>query len=368
LKILYVITRSDVIGGASVHVLDLAHGARLAGHEVLVLVGGTGIFLERAKAKGIRCIALRYLVREINPITDFLCIFELRRYLHKFKPDVVHLHSSKAGILGRIAAKSLFLPVVFTAHGWAFTEGVSKAQACIYRLVERLMARFANVIITVSDYDRGLALEYGVGSGSRIITVHNGMPTASISKDSSATGTAVKLIMVARFEAPKKHLELLDALVRIRALDWTLELVGEGPLFEDVESAVVRYGLTGRVTLSGACDDVERRLSCSDIFLLVSDWEGLPLTILEAMRAGLPVVASKVGGVPEAVEHGATGFLVSRNDHRGLADSIGQLIQSRELREKMGRSGQAKFCRQFSFKCMLEKTLGVYSMVSKAVK
>lgn len=360
MKIVYVITRSDVIGGASVHLLDLAYGAKDAGHEVVILVGGHGVFLDRAEEKGLRCVSLLYMVREISLLKDLCCLFELRRTIAGIRPDIIHLHSSKAGILGRLVAKSLSIPVVFTAHGWAFTEGVSKRRRAIYRFIERFMARFASKVITVSEYDRKLSLDLGVGNQKLIATIHNGMPDLAQCQKDYMAGDVIRMVMVARFDSQKNHLALIEALTCIKHLKWSLEFVGDGPLLESVQDVVLRYDLFDRVVFSGACNDVPSRLAKADIFILISNWEGLPLTILEAMRAGLPVVASRVGGVPESIEQGRTGFVIERNDQQSLVDALVKLIESAELRKTMGQLGRRKFENEFTFETMLRKTLDIY--------
>lgn len=363
MKIVYVLTRSDVIGGASVHLLDLAYGAQQAGHTVVILVGGEGAFQERAYQKGLRCISLRYMVREISPLTDMRGFFELRKAIEHLNPDIVHMHSSKAGILGRLVCMSLSIPAVFTAHGWAFTEGVSAMRRALYKIIERFMARFTDKIITVSNYDKELALKLGVGSEALVSTIHNGMPDSVVNKFFDKHEDALRLIMVARFDAQKDHQTLLKALASIKKLRWFLELVGDGPLLEMTKETVRELGLTEHVFFSGACNDVPERLAKADVFILISNWEGLPLTILEAMRSSLPVIATKVGGVPETVEHGKTGFLIERNDQHALAASVARLIESDSLRVEMGRQGRRKFEETFTFETMLSKTLRIYSEV-----
>ncbi|HAW22581.1 MAG TPA: glycosyltransferase family 1 protein [Pseudomonas sp.] len=364
MKIVYVITRSDVIGGASVHLLDLAVGVQELGHEVSIFVGGNGILNVVAGERGLDCGVIKHLRRKIDPVNDVLCFFELRSQLAKCRPDIVHLHSSKAGLLGRLACCTLSIPVVYTAHGWAFTEGVPKRKRRIYALVERFMARLTKIIITVSDYDRNLALSYRVGHERIVKTIHNGMPDLSYENglcEGAEEEKNLRLIMVARFEAPKDHLALLEALNSLKHFSWSLELVGDGPLLPAAKDAAKHFGLADRVVFSGACDDVSQRLACSDIFILISQWEGLPLTILEAMRAGLPVIASNVGGVSEAVETGVTGFLVDRNDIAGITESVTKLIVSRDLRIAMGKSGRIKFLDSFTFSKMLAETLSIYN-------
>lgn len=360
LRIVYIITRSDTIGGASVHLLDLASGAQKAGHEVFILVGGEGVFVQYALARNIHVVSLKFLVREINLFSDVRALFELRKNIKNLKPDLIHLHSSKVGILGRLAATFLHIPVVFTAHGWAFTEGVSPKSRIVYKAIEKIMARFASRIITVSDYDRNIALSSGIGNANLISTVHNGMPMLEVDIPISQDVESPKMIMVARFDEQKDHFSLVKALASLKDIQWALELVGDGPSIFHIKQLVKETGLEDRIQFSGACNDVARRLVESQIFLLVTNWEGLPLTILEAMRAGLPVIASDVGGVREAVENERTGFLVCRNDVGQLVVAIRTLLESSELRRALGDAGQKKFERDFRFDMMLNKTLSIY--------
>lgn len=361
MKINYVITRSDVMGGASVHLIDLAVGAQKAGHDVEIFVGGKGILLNKFKNAGLKYKSLKYMQREINPCKDFLGFLELRKIFKKNKPDLVHLHSSKAGILGRIAAKSLGIPTVFTAHGWAFTEGVSYKRRKVYLVVERFMAKVSNKIITVSEFDRQLALYSKVGNEDLISTVHNGMPNLPKIHRSYSSEIVVKLIMVARFDEQKDYMSLIQAVNHLDKLNYHLELVGDGPLMAEAKVYVEDLDLTDFISFSGACNDVAQRLAISDVFLLISNWEGLPLTILEAMRAGLPVIASNVGGVSEAVVDADTGFLVPRGDSYLLAEAINKLLNNEELRLRFGNAGRKKFDKEFSFQSMLTKTLDIYA-------
>ncbi|WP_328707421.1 glycosyltransferase family 4 protein [Pseudomonas ogarae] len=365
MKIVYVITRSDTMGGASVHVLDLASGAQKAGHEVIVLVGGKGVFVTRAKKKNIPVISLKFLVRNINPFKDIFAFFELRKHIKVIQPDLIHLHSSKVGILGRLVAKSLGIPAIFTAHGWAFTEGVSAGRRKVYKTIERAMALFASRIITVSDYDRKIALSSGVGDEGLICTVHNGMPALELDSSIYQNSASPKMIMVARFDEQKDQVSLVKALALLQDVPWTLEFVGDGPSISDAKQLVTQFGLGGRIVFSGACEDIPMRLNSSQVFLLITNWEGFPLTILEAMRAGLPVIASDVGGVSEAVQDGRTGILVARNDINKLAEAIRSMLGSSEMRHTMGTAGRDRFEKAFLFDRMLDKTLSIYRDVLK---
>ena len=366
LKIAYVITRSDVLGGASIHLLDLAAGMQAKGHDVVIGVGADaeyGVLFERAKAMGLKCHGLRNLVREISPIKDLLCFFELRKFFKSIRPDIVHVHSSKAGVVGRLAARSLSLPVVFTAHGWAFTEGVSVKRQKLYRWIESQLSKISNKIITVSEYDRQLAISQNVAGGHTLITVHNGVPEIMPVDVQRSPSDTVKIIMVARFEKPKNQAAVLHALAHSEAQNWQLELVGDGPELAKCVSLAEQLNIDSKVTFSGACFDVAERLATSDIFVLISDWEGLPLTILEAMRSGLPVIASDVGGVAESIDNHTTGILIPRNYQLPLGKALVQLVNSQEERNSMGYKAREKFDREFTFDIMLRKTLCVYQTV-----
>jgi len=363
LKIAYVITRSDVMGGASVHLLDLAAGAVRVGHQAIVYVGGMGVVNVRAKEMGLQCVSLKYLVRQIDLVADFLCFFELRTHLKKFKPDIVHLHSSKAGFVGRMVAKSLNISSVFTVHGWSFTEGVTERKRKIYRAVERRMAYFVDKIITVSWYDYKLALSSGVGNSKKLVAIHNGIPEIFEDNRPLEDPPVVKFIMVARFEVPKNHKLLVDSFTQVREKNWILEFVGDGPLFEEVRSHVNRIGMSDKIIFSGSCKDVPMRIANSDVFCLISNWEGLPLTILEAMRGGLPVIASDVGGVSEAVINGETGYLVPQGNETAIVLAIRDLLTSENKRLLMGESGRRLYEQNFTFEMMLNKTIEVYQEV-----
>ncbi len=222
IRICLVITRSDVFGGASVHLLQLASGLQRNGHFVTILIGGSGVVAAKARQLGLKVTSLSHMTRPINPYRDLLCCLELRRIIKGFAPDLIHLHSSKAGLVGRLAAIGLGIPVVFTAHGWSFTDGVSMGRSLLYRTLERFAAPLASQIITVSEYDRRRALQVSVGTEDQLQTVHNGIPLRIRPGDD--TREPGKLIMVARFEEPKDHQLLLHAMTLVRG-DWKLQLL-----------------------------------------------------------------------------------------------------------------------------------------------
>jgi glycosyltransferase involved in cell wall biosynthesis len=363
MKIVQVITVSEPIGGAQVHVRDLSRALVELGHEVTVFVGDEGLFTRELRQLGIECHILQHLKRPINPYYDILAAWEIRSQLAKIKPDLVATHSSKAGWLGRLAGYSLGIPTVFTAHGWAFTEGAGKFKQIIYALAEKLAAPLAAKIITVSDYDRNLALRYQVGGVDKLVTIHNGVPDVSEGLWAEPGLSAPRLIMVARLQWPKDHGSLLKALSVLRDIDWEMELVGDGPLRPQMQQIVADLRLETRVRFLGERTDVQQLLAKAQVFVLTSNFEGFPLSTLEAMRAKLPVIATAVGGVGEAVRDGVNGFLVPRGDDKTLAARLRQLLSTPELRVRFGETGRKDFEADFTVMHMVKETLKVYNSV-----
>ncbi|SDN32463.1 Glycosyltransferase involved in cell wall bisynthesis [Paenibacillus sp. yr247] len=367
IKIVQIITRSDNVGGAQIHLRDLCIELQRQGHEIVILIGGEGKFIHELRNYGIQVHIIKHLVREINLYRDIMAFIEIRIALRLIKPNLVATHSSKAGWLGRATARLLGIPVVFTAHGWAFTEGVPKVRRIIYSVAERLAGMLSTRIITVSEYDRRLCEKYSVIPASKLVTIQNGIPDMEVMPIRQGAQSSIRLIMVARMERPKKQLFLLEALAGIHHLDWELDLVGDGPQLAEIQKMIVKLGLEHKVRLLGERKDVSTLLSQSHVFILTSDWEGLPLSILEAMRAGLPVLASNVGGIPELVEEGVNGYLIQNGDVHHLRSRITDLIQDDATRSQLGLAGRVKFLKKFEIQSMIYKTMEVYKQTQDSL-
>ncbi len=403
MTILFLATRLDEVGGVQVHIRDLAGWLEAQGHDVHVAAGETPkadppvapALAEALAAAGVTLHLLPHLARAINPLKDLIALGEIRRLLKELQPDLVSLHSSKAGWIGRQAAERDWTgrgprgllpgvgrrrpPVLFTAHGWAFTGGVPKAKARLYRFLERRAAHLADAIICVSDHDRSLAVDAGIAERTRVLTIHNGMPDLPASSRAPAPEAAphagpVVLTMVARFGYQKRQELLLRALGALLGTDapagpaaapWRLQLVGSGEREPEIRSLAEELGMADRVEFAGARDDVPELLAASDLFVLTSRWEGLPRSIIEAMRAGLPVVASAVGGVGELVEDGRTGFLLDPGLDEASAVAeltavLRRLLGSADLRHALGAAGRRRYEEHFTFERMAVETAGLY--------
>lgn len=363
MKITYVVTRADPIGGVQIHVKDLAFAAQAQGHKVTVLTGGRGPFVDALRAQGTPTVTLRNLIVPISPVRDPLALREIYGLVKGLRPDLLALHSAKAGVLGRVVGKWLGIPAVLTAHGWTFTPGFPEAQAAVYRRVERLAGPLTSKIIAVSEFDRRLALEAEIVPADRIVTVHNGIPDVPLTLRADPGRVPPRLVMVARLGAQKDHPTLLRALASLGDRPWGLDLIGEGPLLGEMQALAATLGIADRVRFLGQRLDVDRLLAEAQVGLLVTNWEGFPLSNLEIMRAGLPLVATSVGGTEEAVEDGATGYLVRRGDADMLRDRIARLLTDPALRTRMGAAGRARFEQHFTLDRMVAKTLSVYGDV-----
>ena len=230
MNIVYVITRADEMGGAQVHVRDLAGALHARGQRVTVLAGAPGCLCEQLVERGVRFQSVPALVRPIAPWKDARAVLQLTSILRKLRPDLVSVHSSKAGWLGRVAAKRAGIPVILTAHGWNFAEGLPPAMRRLSAVLERLFARLTDHIITVSEHDRRLALACRIAPPERITRIYNGVHdiAANVPAPRSGGDGPVRIVMIGRFSRQKDQAGLLRALARISDVDWRLWLIGGG--------------------------------------------------------------------------------------------------------------------------------------------
>lgn len=371
MRILYVITLPD-IGGAQTHLMEVACAMQKSGHDVQIVAGKYGWLTEQLAIKGIEISVIDELVREISLKKDWATVYKIRNIIKKWHPDIVHCHSSKAGIVGRIAAFMEGVPSVFTAHGWAFTEGVPFFKRVLYSVIENIMLNITSKCFCVSEYDRCLAKKWFLRDSHKIITVHNGIGDDGLQRDAIVrmldNGSILRLIMVGRFSKQKDHMLLIKSVYDINKKypgQVHLSLVGDGDLFAAANQYVVANNLGDFIVLLGESTCVDSLLTQSDVFCLISNYEGLPISIIEAMRAGLPVIASDVGGNNELVVDGVNGYLVSRGDRKGLVQAIEKLIKDRTLITEFGKRSQEKFRMEFTFSAMMQKIESAYRDVLK---
>jgi glycosyltransferase involved in cell wall biosynthesis len=356
MRVLYLITRAD-LGGAQVHLLDLLAGFRNR-LDPVVAVGEEGFFTDSVRRLGVSCHIVPHLVHAVSPVNDWRAFREVATLIQAINPNVVHAHTSKAGVIGRMAAWWSGKPSVFTAHTWCFAEGTSWKWRVVGIPSEKLAGRVGSAIINVSDANRRLAIERRIGRPGRVLRIWNGIADVSQRAQPSAPGPPT-IVMVARFAPQKNHALLLRA---VAGIDRPLRVlfVGDGPTEPALQDEARQLGIEDRVHFLGSRMDIPDILASAHVFALPSNWEGFPLSILEAMRAGLPVIASDVGGVSEAVADGSTGFLAGPSDLDTFRDRLLSLVETPALRERMGRAGRERYEANFTVERMLNRTLTVY--------
>ncbi len=363
MKLLYIITRSDSIGGASLHVRDLAAAMQHRGHDVHLLVGGTeGPFFPILAKAGLSVTPMPNLVRPVSPWKDIRCIGDLQNQIRVRTPNLVHCHSSKAGILGRYAAHRQKTPAIFSAHGWSFTDGIPSRSAAAYRILERRAATWCDKILCGCHRDREMGLRAGIGDKDKIETLWYGVRDLDEARMAEPAVAPPKMVMVARFEQQKDHGTLIDALGRVKDIPWTIDLVGDGSLLPAMKAKSTHLGLANRINFVGAQPTKEYLLT-SQLFLLITNWEGLPLSTLEAMQVGLPLIGTDVGGIPEQISDGQSGYIVPRGDVERLAQRLRVLLADGDLRARFGAAGKARFEADFRFERMIDRVEAVYQRV-----
>jgi glycosyltransferase involved in cell wall biosynthesis len=334
--VLLLITLAEV-GGAQAYVASLLP-ALVGRFDVAVAAHGDGPLRDAAQLYGIRFLPLRHVRRAINPWRDTLGLLELIRLLRRERPDILHASSSKAGILGRLAAAVTGVPIrIFTVHGWAFNAHTGNA-ARLYRYADRLVRPLTTVTVCVAEHERATGLAARTCTAPRTIVIPNAVDARIEPRTRRADGLP-QLVAVGRLKPPKDFVTLVRAVAALPRESCELVVVGDGPDRPLIEAELDRLALDGRVRLAGERGDVPDLLSRADVFVLSSTSEGMPISVLEAMAAGLPVVASRVGGVPELVADGETGVLVPPGDSDQLALALGRLLADPELRQRLGDAG-----------------------------
>jgi len=363
LKVCYIITLPN-LGGAQTYVKILLENAHEYSIEPTLITGGEGWLTEQSRRLGIRIIIVNSMVREISPRKDIIAIWQIYRQLKTIKPDIVHCNSSKAGIVGRVAAKLAGIPAVFTAHGWAFTEGVAARKRRLYRTIENIAGYLTKQIICVSEYDCQLGKKMIPAHAAKMVTIHNAILDNAPVHDwqSHPLDDTIHCVTVARFSPPKKNIQLLRLFRKLldSGIKATITFIGDGPNLPAAKTEAERLNLGDAAIFLGARDDVPSLLPGYDIFILLSNWEGFPISILEAMRAGLPVIASDVGGVKEEIINGKTGWLMD-------ADETGFLALFQRIARKtidiptIGRCARQAYLENFTTSKMMEQTCRIYS-------
>lgn len=355
-KVLHIVTKLE-LGGAQKNVLSILETLDKKKYNLFLVSGKEGILVKDALAlKGVEVNLIWPLYRQINLFFDLLAIYEIYRYIKKKKIEIVHTHSSKAGILGRWAAKLAGVPViVHTIHGWEFHQWQNSFLNLLYSSLERITARITTSFVAVSQYDIQAGLKRNIGTQKKYHLIRYGIKKEDFSnirvdikskKEELAFNSGSSVVgMIACFKPQKSPLDFIKVAQRVSKTvpEARFLLVGDGKLRKAIESLIQRSALNSKVILTGWRRDIPRIISLLDIVVLSSLWEGLPLVVLEAMAGAKPIVATSVGGIPELIQDGENGFLVSPRDARSMSEKVVFLLKDKGLSQRFGQRGRELF-------------------------
>jgi len=382
IKVVHVITRL-ILGGAQENTLLTVEGLVRDGRFDVTLVTGPplgpeGQLLERAYASGARVIVIPEMRREIHPIRDLSTAVSLDRVLRRLRPHIVHTHSSKAGIIGRLVARWLRVPVVVhTIHGMPFHPYERWYLNALYRNLERVAGLASDKIITVANAMTAAALDAEIAPAEKFRTIYSGMEVECFLADPGDRrrlreiyGIGPDTIVVgkvARLAELKGHEYLVQAAeeLALRFGDLKFLLVGDGRLRDEIERDVNARGLTDRFIFAGlvAPDRIPGMIRMMDIVVHCSLREGLARVLPQGLVSAKPVVSFDVDGAPEVVIDGKTGFLVRPGNVPMLVERLAALIESPALRQKLGEAGRECFAEQFRWQHMVKEIIGEYDVL-----
>ncbi len=392
-KVLYLITQSE-LGGAQRYILDLARNLKID-YEVSVAFGEQGEDGELAKELKLNKISyfsLSHLKRNISPFHDLLAIYQIRKLIKKIQPDIIHLNSTKISILGSWALKN-FKPkplIVYTAHGWVFNEPMNALKKKLYTWLEKSTANIKDKIICISKLDKTIAKEILEIPEQKLPIIYHGLDlsrynflekniarerlwseleagTKPIEKNTILIGSIGNLYATKDFGTLIKAINylLIDHNIEAKAI-----IIGEGPEREKLEAKIGDFNAVAfrageentdnKIILAGRISNAANYIKAFDYYVCSSVKEGFPYTLLETMAARVPIIATRVGGIPDLIADNHNGMLTQPGDARLIAKKIVELAKNQFLRERIIQTATYDMEHIFSFNKMVSETRRVY--------
>jgi glycosyltransferase involved in cell wall biosynthesis len=376
-KILYLITKST-LGGAQQYVEDLATALDPMEFDVTVGVGGDGPLIGRLEAQGVHVRILPYLTRDVSWYRDIRAFFGIVGLLRDMRPDILHINSSKIGVLGSIAGRLCGVPkIIFTAHGWAFNEDRPSWQRHLIALMYALTIYLSHITITVSD---GMRKQMRVPCTSRKMrTIHLGRTITHMRTKEDARGVLQMHVQNATFRLIDYHndfwLGTIAELHPIKQLHRAIDALGvlvkefptlryviihDGELRAELEAQVERLHLSEHVFFTGTIENAARLLPAFDAFVLPSKSEAFAYVLLEAGHAHLPVVATRVGGIPDIITENVNGLLVEPENTDALTSALRVVLKNENLRTELADAHYKKV-QSFTLQKMVRETQNLYT-------
>jgi glycosyltransferase involved in cell wall biosynthesis len=380
IRILRVIARLNM-GGPALHVSYLSAGLRDRGYETTLVAGsvstGEQSMAYVAEERGVPVHLMPHLHREISPIQDILATFRLAKMIREQRPHILHTHTAKAGAIGRLAAvvagKARPPIVVHTFHGHVLRGYFGGFRTAVFRGLERLLAPVADTLIAVSPEVRDDLVALNVAPPEKFEVIRLGIELDERVVHALEERKRTRRVMgvpddrflvgwIGRMTGVKRGADVLRAfrLLRDQGVDATLCMVGDGPEREQLEALASNLGLMHDCLFAGYQEDVGPFFAAFDAFLLPSANEGTPVTAIESIASGCPVVATRVGGVPDVVEEGVDGFMVEPGDLEAIADRLGRLAADPELRARMGAAGRQRVLPRYAVERLVDDVDSLY--------
>jgi len=374
-NILFVVTKASW-GGAQRYVFDMAKALSKDDFEVSVAFGTKGMLADKLEELHVPLYHINSLQRDFSFFADIKSFFSLYRIYRKARPDIVHLNSSKGGALGALAARMAGVPkIIFTVHGWAFNESRPQWQKTIITIIHWITVALSHKTITVSLFDYEQAKDWFL-VGKKIVPIHNGI--GSFAKKDKAEARSflahahptlpqhlndIWIGTTSELHTNKGLNYLLRSFAKIAPTcpESIVVIVGAGEKRDSLHLLASDLGIAPRVFFLGFIENASHYLTAFDVFTLTSRKEGLPYAILEAGSAGLPVIASNIGGIPEIIESGRDGFLTRPGDTTALAEHLTTVCHDKPKASTIGAALQKKIESEFSLEKMLEETKRIYT-------
>lgn len=370
-RLLFIITQSEM-GGAQQFLIHLLPQLDTETYEVRVAIGrdGDGSLIQTLQGLGVLTIALYSLRRDIHPFSDLKAVYEVKSLIKDYAPDTLFLLSSKAGFIGSLAARLSHTStrVIYRIGGWTFKDPWPVWKKKFWIFLEKISAPWKDIIIVNNNPDLIQAGNLKIIPREGIHMIHNGIDPYKLSLlpkeqarrellNGSVEDYAKKKIIgtIANFYPAKGLTYLIDAATHLKDPDVLVVIVGDGTERSSLERQIQELHLSDKVILTGHRANASQYLCAFDIFAFSSIKEGFPWAVLEAMSAKLPIVATRVGAVPELIENGVQGRLVTPANGQALADALGTLLQNEGVAQQMGIQAHQKVLFSFTLDAMIQR-------------
>lgn len=363
-----------IVSGSGINTFLSMQGVDKKRYEVELACAPGGRLIPLVQENGMKVRPFKHLIQPLHPLKDTMALLDLTVFLKKYPYQIVHTHNSKAGFLGRLAAKLAGVPaIVHTVHGFAFHDQEPLYRQMLFRNLERLESYWCDKMIFISQPLIDWALREKIVGEEKIVKIYSGIQLDLFRPVKRAVKMEIRkkwnlkqkdavIGIVSKLWEGKGHVTLIDAfkLLRKQIRDAKLVIVGEGHLYNELHRLVNMNGLRNSVLFTGFQMDVSEIIATFDVAVLPSFFEGMGRVLLEAMAMQKPVVASRVGGIPDLVKHGISGLLVKPGDVKELADALEKILGDKRLASKMGREGRRTIKEQYSSDVMVQSIQEVY--------